>query len=98
MNTSSTTMMAILLIATSVVRIGGLAVIPTTTLNAYANHTDNPLPNPSEEGEDHGNVGLFDHGCDVGNRGPDPNGPGVNGYQQGGTNSGGECRRQGLAE
>jgi hypothetical protein len=82
------TAMAIVVIATAVVIIGGLAVVPTMQ-EVYGDHT--ARPNPSETGienggETHGG-GLSDHGCQTSST-----------HQQGRLNSGGECQHESVVE
>ena len=100
-NVNTTTALAIVVIATAVVLVGGLAIIPTATQEVYANHQalDRNGPNPSETGIenagiDHGE-GLGDHGCE---HGPGSDDPGSNGYQQGALSSGSECKLESVVE
>ena len=91
-------MTTIFFIATAVVLVGGLALVPlTTTQEAYGNHQaqNRNGPNPSQTGienggESHGG-GLSDHGC------LNRNGNAV-GHQQGATNSGIECDLESVVE
>ena len=79
------------------------SLMMSATQEVYANHQaeNRNGPNPSETGIENGAIlhpgtGLGDHGCVRQNPGPD--GPGANGYQQGSSNSGSECKLESIVE